>query len=78
MNYHSKRSNFKFPGFILVAGGEIDYGGNVQRLSDYWVLDLTSFQVKHPEFCKILMIWETRIRANTSLIFHLHIETIIR
>lgn len=42
-----------FPGYILVAGGEIDYGGNVQRLSDYWVLDLTSFQVKKTEFWKL-------------------------
>lgn len=32
-------------GFILMAGGEIDYGhGNCTRLVDYWVLDITSFK----------------------------------
>lgn len=32
-------------GFILLAGGEIDYGnGDVQRLIDYWVLDLSTFK----------------------------------
>ncbi|VDO27907.1 unnamed protein product [Onchocerca flexuosa] len=30
-------------GYILLAGGEIDYGGSVSRLVDYWFLDLSTF-----------------------------------
>ncbi|MCP9266138.1 hypothetical protein DINM_021621 [Dirofilaria immitis] len=30
-------------GYILLAGGEINYGGSVSRLVDYWFLDLSTF-----------------------------------
>uniref|UniRef100_A0A8R1TVG7 Uncharacterized protein n=1 Tax=Onchocerca volvulus TaxID=6282 RepID=A0A8R1TVG7_ONCVO len=30
-------------GYILLAGGEIDYGGSISRLVDYWFLDLSTF-----------------------------------
>ena len=38
-------SFYIFKGYILLAGGEVSHqNGNVDRLVDYWVLDLTTFR----------------------------------
>jgi len=54
-------------GFILLAGGEIDYGdGNVQRLTDYWVLDLSTFKWNQIQSEMSVPLIEPRLTTATS------------
>uniref|UniRef100_A0A1I7ZAV4 Fibronectin type-III domain-containing protein n=1 Tax=Steinernema glaseri TaxID=37863 RepID=A0A1I7ZAV4_9BILA len=54
-------------GFILVAGGEIDYGnGSVVRLTDYWVLDLSTFRWNQVPTPMPLPLIEPRLTTSNS------------
>jgi hypothetical protein len=56
-----------FGGYIILAGGELDYGdGNVTRLVDYWVLDLSSFTWAQVGSQMPLPLIEPRVTAGQS------------
>jgi hypothetical protein len=56
-----------YGGYIILAGGELDYGdGNVTRLVDYWVLDLSNFTWVQVASQMPLPLIEPRVTAGQS------------
>ncbi|VDN20222.1 unnamed protein product [Gongylonema pulchrum] len=53
-------------GYILLAGGEIDYGSSVSRLVDYWFLDLSAYTWQQIPAQMPLPLIEPRLTTTNS------------